>query len=139
MKMDTQVDVNITPVIDCLTVLITFLLASASFLTIAAFDAGYATDKLSQSTAEKGAPEVKIAFNILMNGMVEISREVKGKITSESVAITALGAKLNELRSASADELVSLDAESQVNYEKVIETMDLIKRQFPQVVMGGLE
>jgi len=33
-----DVDINITPIIDCFTVLITFLLASASFLSIGCFE-----------------------------------------------------------------------------------------------------
>ena len=33
-----DVDLNITPIIDCFTVLITFLLASASFLSIGFFE-----------------------------------------------------------------------------------------------------
>ena len=36
---DGEVELNITPIIDCFTVLITFLLASASFISIGFFDA----------------------------------------------------------------------------------------------------
>ena len=42
MSHDTSqdFDVNITPIIDSFTVLITFMLASASFLSVGIFDAG---------------------------------------------------------------------------------------------------
>ena len=140
MKMDTQVEVNITPVIDCLTVLLTFLLASASFLTISAFDAGYATDKVSQATAATGAPEVTIALSLLVNGLIEIKHQSQGKLNTDLVPLSALEAKLQDLRSKSTqDTVVSLDADPAVSYSKVIETMDQIKQKFPQVVMGGIE
>ncbi|RYZ61531.1 MAG: hypothetical protein EOP09_19835, partial [Proteobacteria bacterium] len=36
-----EFDLNLAPIIDCFTVLITFLLVSASFLSVSIFDAGF--------------------------------------------------------------------------------------------------
>jgi biopolymer transport protein ExbD len=51
-------ELNLAPIIDCLVVLITFTLISASFLSVAVFDYGAAPNSASQSST---TPPVSIA------------------------------------------------------------------------------
>ena len=56
-----EVDLNITPIIDCFTVLITFLLASASFLSIGFFEAYTPGSSADPSQAE---PDTEVVLKI---------------------------------------------------------------------------
>ena len=69
-----EVDLNITPIIDCFTVLITFLLASASFLSIGFFEAYTPGNTADPNQAE---PDTELVLRIKTNHMAEF--KVKGK------------------------------------------------------------
>jgi biopolymer transport protein ExbD len=72
--LSQEVEVNITPVIDCFTVLITFLLASASFLSIGFFEAATPGYDAAPGARE---PLTEIHVRIRESGGIEL-RE-KGK------------------------------------------------------------
>ena len=69
-----EIELNITPIIDCFTVLITFLLASASFLSIGFFETNTPGTTADPSQAE---PETELVLKIKPNHMAEF--KVKGK------------------------------------------------------------
>ena len=69
-----EVDLNITPIIDCFTVLITFLLASASFLSIGFFETNTPG---SASDPTQGEPDTEVVVRINSNHMAEF--KLKGK------------------------------------------------------------
>ena len=65
----TEVELNITPIIDCFTVLITFLLASACFLNVGFFE----TETPGATTpVEGGAPATELIARALGNHRVEL-------------------------------------------------------------------
>ena len=68
-----EVEVNITPIIDCFTVLVTFLLASAGFLSIGFFE----SSTPGTASAVPPAPTTEIIVRILERGHLELV--VKGK------------------------------------------------------------
>ena len=69
-----EVELNITPIIDCFTVLITFLLASASFLSIGFFEVVTPGPSVSAETVE---PDVEVILRVNSNQMVQM--KIKGK------------------------------------------------------------
>src|SRR5450759_4468663 len=72
-----EVELNITPIIDCFTVLITFLLASASFLSIGFFEVYTPGTTASAQTLE---PDVEVVLKVGANQTVEM--KLKGKRNS---------------------------------------------------------
>ena len=63
-------DLNLAPIIDCMTVLITFMLASASFLSIGILDAGVAaagatavTDQASAAGEHRGRNRKRVELH----------------------------------------------------------------------------
>lgn len=55
-------DINLAPIIDCFTVLITFMLVSASFLAIGIFDAG--VEAAGTSAANTKPPAVHLELSL---------------------------------------------------------------------------
>ena len=74
-----EVELNITPIIDCFTVLITFLLASASFLSIGFFETG-----LPGNTQDAAAIEPNTEVSIRLSRNHEAEFKVKG-IKNETI------------------------------------------------------
>src|SRR4051812_8043711 len=78
-------DLNLAPIIDCLTVLITFTLVSASFLSVSIFDAGAGLP--DQSQTDQKPPVVSISLVLKQSGALEI--QVTGQ-ANKTVNVAAL-------------------------------------------------
>src|SRR4051812_27404214 len=70
-------DINLAPIIDCFTVLISFMLASASFLAIGVFEASVAANSGAPNAATK-PPAIRIEIELGMRN--EILLNVEGKM-----------------------------------------------------------
>ncbi len=135
-------ELNLAPVIDCMTVLLTFMLASASFLSIGILDAGVAASAATAS--EQAPPPVNLSIEIGRDR--ELLLKVSGKM-SKSLAIGHTSAgydyeSLNrELLAVQArfpeTKAVTLSAANSVEYEDVVKTMDSIRKTMPVVLLGG--
>jgi biopolymer transport protein ExbD len=66
---ENEVELNITPIIDCFTVLITFLLASASFISVGFFAASTSGPGESSETQK---PDIDAMIYIGKNGSIEL-------------------------------------------------------------------
>lgn len=136
-------DLNLAPVIDCFTVLITFMLASAAFLSVGILDAGVAASGVP-GAANAVAQPVNIAVELGARHAMVL--RVTGK-TSSTSAISAtgddwnydeLGKKLSELRGRwPSVSSVTLSAQNQVPYLDVIRTLESIRKTMPVVLLGG--
>jgi biopolymer transport protein ExbD len=135
-----EVELNITPIIDCFTVLITFLLASASFLSIGFFEAS--TPGTHQSSEDTPDPDLEALVKVLPNRIVQIN--FKGKRTSshkydlknkEDIELLThdLG-QLKESKLTLNSFLVS--AEDSVDYKSLAETMGYLQKTEVPVVVG---
>lgn len=134
-----EVDLNITPIIDCFTVLITFLLASASFLSIGFFE----TYTPGQSAdAAQGEPDSEVVVRIKSNHVAEF--KFKGKRNDSFVvrmddkgslieldhkldAIPTSGIKVNQ---------VLLSADDGVPFEELSDMMGHLNKTKLPVVVG---
>src|SRR4051812_37771812 len=67
-------DLNIAPIIDCFTVLIAYMLVSASFLTLGVFDVGVAVSGQAATPDEAPPPEPPMALvvQIFDSGLVRL-------------------------------------------------------------------
>src|SRR5215210_1780969 len=80
-----DVELNLASIIDCFTVLIAFMLASASFLSIGILDAGVAAAGTTSAGGEPPAVNITIeltkeqAFQFKVSGKASFSRTIPAK------------------------------------------------------------
>ena len=136
-------DINLAPIIDCFTVLITFMLISASFLAIGVFDASLAVD--GAPAADAKPPSIRI--DLELTPKMDIQIRVTGKAKMEkTVAATggdwdlkALAAEIGQLKAQWPDSRsVVLTAHDDVEYRHIVRIMESIKSQLPAILLGGL-
>ena len=134
-------ELNIASIIDCFTVLIAFMLASASFLSIGILDAGLAA---SGDTASSSPPPVQISvelkndksFAITVSGKQNLKRSIAseggsynyGKLSDE---LQALKTQWKDVQGA------TLTAENTTEYQEIMRGMDATRKSFPAVLLGG--
>lgn len=135
-------DLNLAPIVDCFTVLITFMLVSASFLSIGILDAGVGA---SGESAASQTPPVEIV-QVEMQPQFTLEIKLSGQAT-ETIHLGAqngnwdfdgLTGKLKEVKSRwpQLDFLV-LSATNDIEYIHIIKCMEMARKVLPAVVMGG--
>lgn len=135
---DTQeVELNITSIIDCFTVLITFMLASASFLSI-----GFFETSTNVGSEGKAAPP-PIEITVRLKGDSSYLLKVTGKVSKEQTfQKEAQDSLMNELKALKASwpavTTIALTSDDDVVYKTVIESMDKIRKQIPNVLFADL-
>lgn len=139
----TDFDLNITPIIDAFTVLIAFMLASASFLSIGILDAGIAAGG-AEATPNTEPPPVTIQITLQPDRSIRF--EVSGKENSKySVPANDGGWNLGEsakrLEALKAKwptvNALTLTAENTVEYKDVVTVMESTRKSHPNVLLGG--
>jgi biopolymer transport protein ExbD len=135
-------ELNLASIIDAFTVLIAFMLASASFLSIGILDAGVAA---AGATANAGTPPS-------INVTIELSPDNKMmvKTTGKTQASTAIASKtgawdyetltqtLGGLKTKYPDvNAVTLVADNTVQYKDVVKAMEITRKTLPVVLLGG--
>lgn len=132
----TDFELNLAPIIDCFTVLITFMLASASFLSISIFDAGFTP---VEAMGDPNPPQITINLNVKDKDR-GYELVVKGKENSNATYKTPeeVGQALVALKGRfPAADSVTLSADDNVEYDKVVKAMEKIRPVFPALVLGG--
>ena len=128
-------ELNLAPIIDAFTVLITFMLASASFLSISVFDAGFAP---AEAVGDPSPPPITITVNVKKAGSFELN--LKGH-TNSNKTFPNVDALMEELKSVKAKYptvlSITLSADDKVEYESVVQAMEKIRAPYPSVVLGG--
>ena len=136
-------EINIVPIIDCLTILMTFILASGAFISLGVLEMGIAGPNSAETEAKK-LPEIDL--NLRMIGSRDMSLTVSGKIR-KTFRIERLEGRwnfemlskhLNELMSAYPDvKAVTLLADQEIDYQDIVLAMEATKRSHPEVLLGG--
>lgn len=135
-------DINLAPIIDCFTVLITFLIASASFLAVGVLD----TEKASESTVTTDAtkPLIRIelelkrdkALKLKVSGQTELDRTIAADKGDWNLA--ELTGALGDLKGKyPATPNLVLSAEDDIEYLHVVRVMEAAKTKIPAVLLGG--
>jgi biopolymer transport protein ExbD len=128
-------DLNLAPIIDVFTVLITFLLASASFLSVSLFDAGFTQ---VEQVGDVNPPPITISLTI--KGAEAFDLEVKGK-TNLKESFRDLASVTEQLQSLQGKypkvESLTLSASDDVPYESVVQAMEKIRAVMPGIILGG--
>lgn len=136
-------DINLAPIIDCLTVLIAFMLASASFLSIGILDAGVAA---SGAAATENTTPPPVNITVELGSDHNFTVKVGGKATS-STPISKKGTDWNfdelvhTLKNLKTQwptvNAVTLSADNSVEYQNVVKSMEIIRGTMPVVLLGG--
>ena len=129
-----EVDVNITPIIDCFTVLITFMLASASFLSIGILDAGVPG---IASDSKEAPPPYELNVRLKKDSSYDV--KLSGK-ASKNTHFKDLEGTTREIASIKKSyplvTAITLSADDDVTYKSVVESMDKIRKEIPDVLLG---
>jgi biopolymer transport protein ExbD len=134
-----EVELNITPIIDCFTVLITFLLASASFLSIGFFEA-YTPGMNADPTQVE--PDTELVLRIKSNHIAEF--KVKGKRNETLTFSTIDAASMKNLEQAVENlkdpsiklSQILVSAEDTVDYQELSDLMGHLNRSNLPIVVG---
>src|SRR4051812_20415125 len=134
-------ELNLASIIDCFTVLITFMLASASFLSLGIMDAGVAAAGATQNAGTP--PPINITVELKPGHQMVVA--VTGKLTSNTPIqargtdwnyddltqnLGALKAKFNDVNA------VTLTADNATEYRDVVKTMEVLRKSMPAVLLG---
>lgn len=143
-KMRRQLDfeLNIIPIIDCLTILVTFMLAAGIYYSIAMLDVKVAGGQ--SMTLDQRPTDIQIAVDVKPS--LEMVLKVSGKETKTlSFAPTDgrpdtedLGKELAALKAKYAPvDTVTLNANKEVAYQSVVLVLEMVRRSHADVLLGG--
>ena len=141
---DQDFDLNIAPIIDCFTVLIAYMLLSASFVSLGAFDVAVST------AAESAAPastEPKLSVGVELAGeRGEMRMRTSGPESTVYVVpgrangsrdYDALRARLVALKARYSDlSEASVSGADQVQYSEIIVAIEAIKKEVVKVYVA---
>ena len=130
-----EVELNLAPIIDCFTVLIAFMLVSASFLSIGILDAGVAA---AIPNPKNTPPPVSIEILLKADSRIQIKISGKENRTIHT-DFEQLRAQLEPIHARwKGIAGATISAENPVEYKTVIRTMETTRKIFPAVALGGI-
>jgi biopolymer transport protein ExbD len=139
-------DLNLAPIIDCFTVLITYLLVSASFLSLSIFDVGVAASGASSTPNPKTPPHT---ITLQMHESKTIDIRVNGGAENLALVIpiagrgsewdlTATSTKLEDLKQRYSDITdISLTAENHVIYKEIVRAIESLRKTNPKIFLAS--
>jgi len=137
-------DINLAPIIDCFTVLITFMLVSASFLSIGIMDAGVAVPSSAQIANPDKPPSVLVQVELKQGSAMElkvsgkVSRNLKLEARDGKADFPTLSRELASLKQQYPDtDSLVLSAQDEIEYKNVVQAMEEIRKTVPGVLLGG--
>ena len=140
---EVDFELNLAPIIDCFVVLITYLLVSASFLSLGILDIGAQGngDAAVSTTIQRDPLVVSLVLNagreviIKTTGKTKLKNKipsVDGDINFDQVAL-----QLNNLKKQHPNlEAVLISAQDNVDYNELVRLIGVIKEIFPLVSLG---
>lgn len=136
-------ELNLASIIDCFTVLIAFMLASAAFLSIGILDAGVAA---AGAQAQSGTPP-SVNVTVELGTGQKLLIKLSGKVTSNKDIPPSAAGKPNyeamtqalaSTKSSYSDvNAVTLTADNSIEYKDVVKAMEEIRKTIPVVLLGG--
>jgi biopolymer transport protein ExbD len=141
-KKSTDFEVNIVPIVDCLTILVTFLLAAGVYYSIAMLDVKVSAGGKSTESKPPAAINVTISLdnghNVLLNVGGKESQRLNIKGTSGKPDLSTLSRNLASLQQKYPDvKTTTLTAHREVAYQELISVMEAIRTTHPDVLLGG--
>ena len=142
-------ELNLASIIDCLTVIIAFLLMSSSFVSFGAMDTAVALPQAASAPTPAGEDAKSITLTLKL--LDTSSSNEKGKDEKIEWELSS-GAKTQEKKTISRESLVTelsaakgrypglqgvvLSAAPRVPFQKIIRAMDDTRKHFSAVILG---
>jgi biopolymer transport protein ExbD len=136
-KDSQDFELNLAPIIDCLVVLIAFLMVSLSYLSIQMLDAGMTSPGgLSKADDRALSIEVKIESADMMSVTVTDSGK---RLSTQKVERAAWAADLKGIveKLGRKPDIALISAENDISYDVIVQTLDELKTFVPQVQLAG--
>ncbi len=136
-KSSQDFELNLAPIIDCLVVLIAFLMVSLSYLSIQMLDAGITSPGGAVQSVSKG---LSLDVKIMGEDKIKVTLQRDNKTIEKSdVLVGDLDSKLKAVMATldSKPETALLSADDEIPYEKVIYVMDQVRNHVPKVQLSG--
>ena len=143
-RKSQEIDLNIVPIVDFLTIVLCFMLASGSYVAIAALSVSTGTPSLSTSNSQGDEPEVTVSISLHNN------RSLLLELGGKSPKATTFQSKKNDwdygaLKQALVEvkkrwpkvKTATLKADQQVIYQEVVSAMEHIRKTHPNITLGG--
>jgi biopolymer transport protein ExbD len=140
---DQDCELNLAPIIDCFTVLITFMLVSASFLAVGIFETTVRTEGLASANAKPPAVTLEVeltdqnTFHLKITGKEHLDKTIPAENNDWNLA--ALKVEVEKVKKKWPDTTsLVLSANNDVQYLQIIRTMEALKQTpIPAVLLGG--
>lgn len=143
-----DIDLNLAPIIDCFTVLITYLLVTASFLTLTSVDVSVsATGTAAASAPSSEPPPMTMSIELKVGGEMEIqirggleNRKLSYLVPAETGAwnMALLNSRLLQIQKkwpTLTD--VNVTAEPTIIYKDIVSILHKIQSVMPKVYISG--
>lgn len=132
-------ELNLAPVIDCLTVLIVYTMISASFITMGVFDTTVPTEgRSSPSTAQ-----VQLRLDLNSDKSIEVTIEGNEKFNRRIASVGGdwnfekLSMELSSVKEKwSGLNTATVAADPSVHYREIVRLIERTKKTVPYVVLG---
>ena len=144
-----DVDLNLAPIIDCFTVLITYLLITASFINLAAMDVGVsATGSAAPPDQPLGPPPMVMTMLLSESGRMTLTVS-GGTLRSDMVVavepqtngswnLNELSGRLRQIQTKWPQiKDISVSAEPTVKYKDIVNVINETQRTLPKVFVSG--
>ncbi|NCN28388.1 hypothetical protein GW915_12545 [bacterium] len=130
-------ELNLAPIIDCLVVLIAFLMVSLSYLSIQMLDAGVSSPGGTVQSTSQG---VSLNIEIKGNDKLQLTIQQGNKTIEKSfVALADLDGSIIAVlaKTKLTPETALLSADDEIPYEQVITVMDQVRNHVSKVQLSG--
>src|SRR4051794_19879171 len=135
-------ELNIASIIDCFTVLITYLLVSASFISLGVIDVSVATPG-PVDTAQQEDPSVSLTIEVAQDKSLQVNLSGKEKKTvsipskNDSWDFEGLEATIRPIKDKWTDLKVAvIAAQPSVEYDQVVKVVSTARKVVPTVFLG---
>jgi biopolymer transport protein TolR len=138
-------ELNLASIIDCFTVLITYLLVSASFITLGTFDVTVATP--SDQAEESDPPPSDVQLSIRIAEDAGLKLELSGRDQRQisiparspgSMDLDSMEARVLELReNYPALDGAMVSAHDTVKYRQIVQLLERARPVLPKVALTG--
>jgi biopolymer transport protein ExbD len=136
-KASQDFELNLAPIIDCMVVLIAFLMVSLSYLSIQMLDAGLsAPGGLSKASDSALSLDVKIETpDLLVVNVMDSNKRISSQKFERASWSTDLQGIVTQL--GRTPDAATISAENSISYDVVVQTLDEIKSFIPNVQLSG--
>jgi hypothetical protein len=150
-----EFDLNIAPIIDCFTVLITYLLVSASFVSLKAIDSEIAvvgsanSSAASQSPPPSSPPNPPMAMTLRLASSKSVQISLSGGTIQSPIQIQVPAKNNGEFDAESLSKQiqdlnvkfqkiddVSVSADAGIIYREIVQLMERVKSSYPRVAIA---